>query len=144
MKKKITMLWILFFSICICVAYADMIYRIQLPSTGTVKSLNVGVYWDVNLTQPIAKITWGFVEPGENYSMPIYIENYGNANVTLLMYAVNWDSLLAEQYITIIWDREGYVLEVDDYVGATLILTISSDIHDVTSFAFDIVVEGVG
>jgi len=144
MKKKIMTLWILFFSICLGVVYADMIYRIQLPSTGTVKALNVGIYWDEALTQPITQVTWGLVEPGENYSAQVYVENFGNANVTLLMYAVNWDSLLAEQHITMIWNREGYLLEVNSYVSAILVLTVSSDIRDVTSFAFDIVVEGIG
>ena len=42
-----------------------------LSSTGTVKAINVQVFWDSDCTQIINEIDWGLIEPGENITKTI-------------------------------------------------------------------------
>jgi len=64
--------------------------RATLSSTGTVKAINVEVFWDSDCTQIVSDIDWGLVEPGENTSNTVYLKNTGNAPLTLNLSCSNW------------------------------------------------------
>jgi hypothetical protein len=113
-----------------------------INTTGSVKGVGVGVYWDADCTNSVDSIDWGFLEPGDTDDVTIYIKNEGNIPVVLSMTTENWVPASASDYITLTWNLEGDVLPSDSVAQAVLTLSVSSEISEVTSFSFDIVITG--
>ena len=114
----------------------------RIPNTGVVKAVGVGVYWDGDCTDNVTSVDWGLLEPGATSNVTVYIQNEGNIPVVLNMTTDNWNPSSASDHITLTWDSEGYVLDSDSVVQAVLTLSVSSDISEVTSFGFDIIISG--
>ena len=70
------------------------------------------------------------------------MKNTGTMPITLSMTATSWGPNYADDYLTISWDQQGTVLDVDDSVSATLTLTADTDTGDLADFSFDIVIIG--
>lgn len=110
-------------------------------------TLSLSVYEDENCTTNFAGVDWGAVYPGENKSSTIYLKNTGDGNVRPTLYASDWvfkddnDTVLSsdyQQYFNLIWDKEGVTIKPSEVVGATLTLSVSSLVANVTSFGFSI------
>lgn len=114
----------------------------RIPNTGDVKAVGVGVYWDDDCTSNVTAVDWGFLEPGATTTVMVYIKNEGNIHVVLNVTTDNWSPASASGYMVLSWDREGYVLNSGSVVQAVLTLSVSSDISEVTSFGFDIMITG--
>ena len=114
----------------------------RIPNTGVVKAVGVGVYWDGDCTDNVTSVDWGLLEPGEASNVTVFIQNEGNIPVVLNMTTDNWNPASASDHITLTWDSEDYVLDSDSVVQAVLTLSVSSDISEVTSFGFDIIISG--
>ena len=116
----------------------------NISSSGTVKAINVEVYWDQGCTQIVENVDWGYAEPGDAVSRTIYIKNSGNVPLTLGLSYSDWIPAEAGDFITLEWDQEGSTINAGDIQQAALTLTISTDITGVTDFSFNIVIEGSG
>ena len=116
----------------------------NITSSGTVKAINVEVYWDQGCTQIVDNVDWGFAEPGDASSKTIYIKNSGNAPLILGLSYSDWVPTEAGDSITLAWDQEGTTINAGDVQQAVLTLSISDDIIGVTDFSFNIVIEGSG
>jgi hypothetical protein len=132
----------------------------------TIRAVNVGVYWDegcicpvdvapgVNLTSgspaPLAGaagIDWGLMGLGETKRVDVYVKNEGASECTLEIYAEEWDPELAGDYIGLTSDYQGQVLGTEDgdsVLKVTLILYVPMNIHDVTTFKFQVVIQATG
>ena len=117
---------------------------ITLSSSGSIKAINVETYSDIACTQPISSIDWGVPEPGDSVSRNIYVKNSGNADMTLALIVNSWVPAGASSYMTVSWDRQGYVLSADGVVLATITLDVSSSISGIDDFSFQLVIEGTG
>jgi len=115
-----------------------------MSSSGTVKAINVEVYWDSGLTDVVSEIDWGTIEPGVSVTAATYITNTGNTVMTLNMTYYGWVPAEAGNYITLSWDKEGVTVDPDAVVPAVLTLSVSESISGIESFSFDIVIEGTG
>jgi len=113
-------------------------------SSGTVKAINVEVYWDLGCTQVVDQIDWGILEPSDTPTKTVYVKNTGNAALTLSMTYSGWDPPEAGSYITLSWDKESSTVDPDGVTGAILTLSVSGSISDITTFTFDITIEGTG
>lgn len=113
-------------------------------SSGSVKAVNVQVYWDLQCTQVVGEVDWGFPEPGESREITIFVKNTGNYPLTLGMTYGNWSPAEAGNYITLSWDKEGAAIGVDEVVQALLTLDVSASITGITDFSFNIVIAGTG
>jgi hypothetical protein len=113
-----------------------------IMNTGNIKAIGVGVYSDSACSDPIALIEWETVDPGTTRDFTIYIKNEGNINIILSMATTNWDPTSATNYMTLSWNREGYLLTPGSSVQAIFSLSVSSSISGVQSFSFDIVLTG--
>ncbi len=115
-----------------------------IGTSGTVKAINVEVYWDSECTQVVNDMDWGFWEPNSIVNKTVYIKNTGNAPLTLSMSYAGWSPVEAGEYITLSWDKEGTQIVADEVVQAILTLSISNTITGITDFSFNIVIEGTG
>ncbi len=70
------------------------------------------------------------------------MKNLGNVDMMLEMYCQNWTPGEASEYISVVWDREGYVLAVGDVVEAHLTLLVDSSVEGFTDFSFQTVIQG--
>jgi hypothetical protein len=115
-----------------------------VPSTGTVTSVNVGVYSDSACTLTLTSIDWGTISPGTSVTRTIYVKNTGNTQITLSMTKTNWNPTGANGPITITWDKESTTLAANAVATATLTLSVSSSISGITAFSVNIVITGTG
>lgn len=113
-----------------------------LSSSGTVNTINVEVFWDVDCTQIITDIDWGALDPGENTSKTIYVKNTGSTAMMLNMTYSGWNPVEAGTYLSLTWDREGAIVAVDEVASAVLTLHVSDTIAGITSYSFDITIAG--
>lgn len=115
-----------------------------LSSSGSVKAINVEVYWDVECTQVVTSIDWGNPEPGDSLNRTIYVKNTGSAPMTLNMSCSGWSPTEAANYLTLSWNRDGAQVNAGEVVNAVLTLSVSSFVSGITDFSFNIVIEGSG
>jgi hypothetical protein len=115
-----------------------------ISSSGTIKAIGVEVYWDSNGQNPVTSVNWGNPEPNQTLTQTIYVKNTGNADMTLSLIDQNWDPSSAEDYIFISWDREGDPIEAGETIQAVLTLEVSPDIDGITTFSFEMVIQGEG
>jgi hypothetical protein len=126
------------------VVYGLTSTSVRLSSSGSVKALGVGIYWDSACSQTVSSIDWGFVEPGTVKNATVYMRNEGNGSITLSLQTANWNPPNAADYISLSWNYAGQAIGVNQVVAVTLSLSISSKIQGITTFSFDIVVVGSG
>jgi len=124
----------------IAVSSALMQLTRRIPSTGKIKTVDVGVYWDPECTQNITLIDWGFVEPAETKNVTIYVKNTSNVNGTLTLDTSNWNPSITASYMSLTWDYNGSLLQENEVRKVVLFLTVASDISEITTFSFDITI----
>ena len=115
-----------------------------IESPGTVKAINVEVYWDSACTQAVSQIDWGAIEPGDSVAKTVYIKSSGSATMTLNMSYSGWVPSDAGNHISLSWDKEGASVDPDAVVAAVLTLSVSNSISGITDFSFNIIIEGTG
>ena len=115
----------------------------SIQSFGSVKAVNVGVYWDSGCTNVTSTVNWGMLSPGDSKNVTLYVRNDGNVAVKLSLTVQNWNPSNASNYMGLAWNREGQILGSGSVVAATLTLSVSSGISGITNFSFDIVITSV-
>ena len=115
-----------------------------VSNAGTVKAIGVGVYEDIECTNPLSSIDWGVLEPGSSENVTCYIRNEGNSVQTLSMYTSDWSPSSASDYMTLSWDYGGQSIDVDEVVQVTFTLSVDASVGGITSFSFDITIVGSG
>jgi len=113
-------------------------------NTAIIKSINVGIYWDPNCTNPVEDIDWGVIEPGESKMVMAYMKNEGNWEMSLSIKATGWEPDAAEQYMSFNSDYEGQRIGIGDVMHVALILSLSRDVRDLSVFSFHVVIEASG
>ena len=116
----------------------------SISNKGQLKAINVEVYQDSACTQIVSQIDWGALEPGSIINRTIYVKNTGNTALTLHLSTSNWNPTAASNYITLSWNKENVSVAPGAVVTAVLKLTVSSSISGISSFTFNIVVQGSG
>lgn len=115
-----------------------------LRSTGSIKTMGVGVYSDSGCTQALTTVDWGVADPGSTKQVTIYIRNESNVPVTLSLTTSNWNPANAANYMSLSWNYNGQAIGVNQVIQVTLSLTISPNIQGITTYSFDIVISTVG
>jgi hypothetical protein len=115
-----------------------------IGSSGSITSINVGVYSDSTCSTPINTLTWGIVSPGASATKTVYIKNSGNVPLTLSMHTDSWSPPTAAQSITVSWNKESTQLNPGLSISADLTLTVSQSISGITTFSMNIVISGTG
>ncbi|MBS7631242.1 hypothetical protein KEJ47_06675 [Candidatus Bathyarchaeota archaeon] len=113
-----------------------------IGNSGRLKAVNVEVYSDSACTQPLSSIDWGDLEPGSVKERTIYIKNTGNTGLKLSLSTSGWSPSSASNYISLTWNREGVTISSGSTISATLSLSVSSSVSDITTFSFNIIIQG--
>jgi hypothetical protein len=132
------------FAASVMVVYGLTSTSVRLSSSGYVKALGVGIYWDSACSQTVSGIDWGSSEPGAVKNVTVYMRNEGTAPITLSLQTANWNPTNAADYISLSWNYSGQTIDPNQVLAVTLSLSISSNIQGITTFSFDIVVVGSG
>ena len=110
--------------------------------TVAVAAINVGVYNDQACTQNCTQLNWGTLSPGDETNKTVYVKNHGNVPATLNMTTADWTPANAESYLNLTWNRADHKLEAGASTPAVLILKVSPDVTNITSFSFHIYISG--
>jgi len=113
-----------------------------IPSTGTITTVNIGVYRDSSCTQNATSVDWGSIYPGNSTTKIVYVKNTGSLPIKLSMTTGSWMPSNANTYISLSWNRESTVLSAGQSIDATLTLSASSDAGNITSFSCNITITG--
>jgi hypothetical protein len=116
----------------------------NLNSSGAIQtSIGINVYSDDTCTSELTNVEWGTISPGSVLTRTIYVKNTGQGvSLELSMSTSNWSPTSANSYITVEWDKEGYVLAPTEYVKATLTIEVSQDITGIEAFSNTISITG--
>jgi hypothetical protein len=123
---------------------AALVTSRTVSSTGSVKAVGVGVYWDSACTNQTSSFSWGVLAPGSTASIRLYVKNNGTIPVTLTASFGNWNPASVAGYMTPSWNCTNYVLGTGLVLAAVLTLAVSPSITGVTNFSFDITLTGTG
>jgi len=115
-----------------------------ISSTGSIKSINVEVYWDYECTQVIDEIDWGQAMPGEDIVKTVYVKNSGNSPITLSLSYSAWSPVEAGNYLSLAWNREGSIVNAGSVRSAVLTLSVDNSISGISGYSFNIVIQGSG
>ena len=115
----------------------------SLQSYGTVKTVNVGVYWNSGCTNVTSTVNWGVLSPGTSRNVTLYVRNEGSVAVRLSLTTQNWSPASASSYIGLSWNRETQSVAAGAVVAAALTISVYSNVTGITSFSFDIVIAGI-
>lgn len=113
-----------------------------ISSQGTINAIGVGVYSESACINEVSTIDWGALEPGSTKDVTVYIRNEGTVPMTLSITTDEWTPSAASTYITLSWNREGSQVNAQSVLQATLTISVSSSISDISSFSFDITITG--
>jgi len=144
MEKKDAALIVLAATVvALVVAVALLSSRVYISARGSIKSVNIAVYLDVNCTQIASEIDWGVIPVGGYSQAQVYLKNEGNVPIDVNFTTADWLPLEAEQYLSLTWDLGNTTLLPDEVRGIVLSLTVSLDTHDIREFSFVIIIEGI-
>ncbi len=110
------------------------------PSSAVVSDQNVDVFSDNNCVNQCEKLEWE--SSAGSTSRTIYVKNTCGASVALSMFATGWTPSDVGEFLTVSWDKEGYVLSPGESTSATLTLTASENAGYGKSFGFRILITG--
>jgi hypothetical protein len=114
----------------------------NVPLSGTINAVNLGVYTDSACTIPATSLAVGTLNPGGTATQTVYVKNTGNIPETLTMTTTNWTPTNANTYLTLTWNRQNTVLAAGAYTPATLTLTAASNTGTLTTFSCDVTLTG--
>jgi hypothetical protein len=115
----------------------------RLPNVSAVETVNtIGVYWDEKCENRVYSLDWGTLSPGSTRKFNLYVRNECKKCITLDLLTENWSPLIAAQNVSLSWNYHGKHIYKNQIVPAELELSVSPKIKGVTSFSFDIVIDG--
>jgi len=122
--------------------------NLTIPGIGTIKTIGVEAYWDLNCENKTETIDWGTIWAGSSKNVTLYMRSVSNFEATLYLNATNWNPANISDYMNLSWNYNGTTVHPDDTIQVTLTLSASSSdsfIHylitnDVKDFSFDIVI----
>ena len=114
---------------------------LQIPTTGTIETVDVEAFWDAALTVPVTSRNWISPLPlGQTHVYPdlLYVVNIGNVPITL-----NFSTPDIPIYLTESWNYTNTVLNPLGVVAVESYLTVDVTAPPGSSFTYTLVIAGV-
>jgi hypothetical protein len=102
------------------------------------------VYSDASGTIEVSAIQWGTLAPGEAAEVILFAKSTSNTDTTLSMVTSNWSPASAANFMTVTWDREGYILKPSELIAIKIGLAVSPTVTGFEAFTFDITLTASG
>jgi hypothetical protein len=138
MKKTLTSLFL-----CLAVLLVTLTLALHsqyaISNAVTITSIGLEVYEDVNCTQPLSQIEWGFLEPNETAFHVCYVKSVSNINSTLNLTTENWNPANSSNYLTLSWNYENSTLQPNEVLEVTFDLHVNSEVSGIDNFSVDII-----
>ena len=112
----------------------------SIESHGSVKKIKVGLYWNENCSSTVSFIEWGDIEPESAKNVSLFIRNEGTVAASLFLSTDNWNPSNASEFMTLTWDYNGQTIDPFEIVLVTLTLQVSSEVAEISSFSFVIII----
>ena len=125
-------------------ALAAQYFQVKIPTIGNIVTVNVAVFSDPACTTQVVMIDWGTLAPGESKTIICYIKSLSNVDSSFSMSAANWNSTQASLYLSVWWNREGYLAKPNEVVPTSFTLHVDSAVQNVTGFSFDVMISATG
>jgi hypothetical protein len=128
--------------------WLSKVAHLNIPSLGTIRTLGVEAYWDINLTNKTEAINWGTIWPGSSQNATLYIRSISNLETTLHLNTTNWNPANISNYMNLTWNYNGTTIQPDEIIQVTLTLSASSSFNfinylitnEVKQFSLDIII----
>ena len=114
-------------------SYSD--YDVYVPSLGTIKTIDVEIYWDPNGENKtetlgwdeikIEKLSWDEIK-FDPLNTTVYVKSISNFRVTLNIFLTDWDHVEISDYLTISWDYNGTIINPGEIIPVVMTLSASS------------------
>jgi hypothetical protein len=142
-KSKILIIAVIISALTLTATTAAVLSTSQnVPLTGTINAVNLGVYSDSGCTQTVTSLNVGTLNPGGTATQTIYIKNTGNVPETLTMTTTNWTPTNASTSLTLTWNRQNTILNAGNSTQAILTLTAAANTGTLTTFSCDVTLTG--
>ena len=92
----------------------------------------------------VASIDWGILEPSFCATKTVYVKSLSNVDVTLHVYADNWNPPECEQYMALTANPNNVAVQPDEVVQVSLTQSVAQNVAGIATFSFDIVFLGSG
>jgi len=108
---------------------------VYLPSVGTIKTIDVEIYWDPNGENKRETLSWDEIKiekldgdeiKTKTVNTTVYVKSVSNFRVTLNMFLTDWNPQAISEYITISWDYNGTLISPGEIIPVTMTLSASS------------------
>lgn len=140
MKGKFPILSLMVLCMSVAIVYAVLQAQFTIRAYGSIRSLNVQVYQNAACSVVLTRIDWGLLEPGQSKTVLCYLKSLSSVNAVLSLSTGGWNPAAAQNFLQLTWNREGYVLQPDQVLNASLTLQVDPSISGVQSFSFNITI----
>jgi hypothetical protein len=104
---------------------------------------SVAVYSDMGCSRPVTSVYWGMLSPGGAKNVVVYVRNEGASPLVLVLAGMNWTPVDAGSYLGFSWNHWDLKLMPAQVAEVLLMLSVSPQAGNITSFGFNIVFEGL-
>jgi len=115
--------------------------------SGTIKTINVGIYSDAACTSPLSSMNFGLLEPGASSTNIAYLKNTGDAQETVTMATGPWTPSTCPSYMTLHWNLTTAALQTFQAGQVKTVafqLLVYSNVTGITNFSFTTTITGTG
>jgi len=98
---------------------------VYLPSLGTIKTIDVEIYWDPNGENKRETLSWDEIKTG-TVNTTVYVKSVSNFRVTLNLNITDWNPVEISDYLTISWDYNETLINPGEIIPVTMTLSASS------------------
>jgi len=124
----------------VIIVAAVLVSTWRIRSTGKIKAVGVGVYWDLSCASPCTEIDWGILGAEDLAGTTLFIKNTKNLNCTLSINSSAYEPLIAQQYLTLDWNYSGQILQPQQILTIQITLYVSKNVTGIDPFSFDIII----
>jgi hypothetical protein len=143
-KSMALLVVVLTASVLVGSTFALLALQTDIPGSGSIKGVGVGVYWDSECEDPTSSINFGLLEPGSQKDFTLYLKNEGNTDLILSLTSKDWDPVEADDYLSLTWNREGQQMYSGQVISCVLTLSVSENIHDISTYSVTITITATG
>jgi hypothetical protein len=143
-KSTALVVLVLSASTLIASTFALLTIQQNIPGSGSIRGVGVGVYTNSVCNNPLSQVDFGLLDAGSQKDFTFYLRNEGNTDIALSMTAKNWNPTEAANYMSLTWNREGQLMEPDQVMSCVLTLTVSPNIQDISSYDLTITITATG